>query len=107
MGARLSADAVGRAVQESRPTESFRRFAGPPREERVATSDVQNPAGRRARTLRTRGMHRDRPVSTGGRYGAAKHEEGGRVPEVEAHITGTVWKIEVAVGDSVEEGDTV
>ena len=29
------------------------------------------------------------------------------VPNVEAHITGTVWKIEVAVGDSVEEGDTV
>ena len=27
--------------------------------------------------------------------------------EVEAHITGTVWKIEVAVGDAVEEGDTV
>ncbi|HZO59122.1 MAG TPA: biotin/lipoyl-binding carrier protein [Solirubrobacterales bacterium] len=27
--------------------------------------------------------------------------------EVEAHITGTVWKIEVAVGDSVDEGDTV
>ena len=30
-----------------------------------------------------------------------------RVTNVEAHITGTVWKIEVAVGDSVEEGDTV
>jgi acetyl-CoA carboxylase biotin carboxyl carrier protein len=29
------------------------------------------------------------------------------VIDVEAHITGTVWKIEVAVGDSVEEGDTV
>jgi len=29
------------------------------------------------------------------------------VPDVEAHITGTVWKIEVAVGDTVEEGDTV
>jgi acetyl-CoA carboxylase biotin carboxyl carrier protein len=29
------------------------------------------------------------------------------LPEVEAHITGTVWKIEVEVGDSVEEGDTV
>ena len=29
------------------------------------------------------------------------------MPEVEAHITGTVWKVEVAVGDSVEEGDTV
>jgi acetyl-CoA carboxylase biotin carboxyl carrier protein len=27
--------------------------------------------------------------------------------DVEAHITGTVWKIEVAVGDRVEEGDTV
>jgi acetyl-CoA carboxylase biotin carboxyl carrier protein len=26
---------------------------------------------------------------------------------VEAHITGVVWKIEVQVGDSVEEGDTV
>jgi acetyl-CoA carboxylase biotin carboxyl carrier protein len=32
------------------------------------------------------------------------------VPEmanVEAHITGTVWKIEVSVGDHVDEGDTV
>ena len=29
------------------------------------------------------------------------------MPEVEAHITGTVWKIEVEVGDSVAEGDTV
>ena len=27
--------------------------------------------------------------------------------DVEAHITGTVWKIEVAVGDTVDEGDTV
>ena len=26
---------------------------------------------------------------------------------IEAHITGTVWKVEVAVGDRVEEGDTV
>jgi acetyl-CoA carboxylase biotin carboxyl carrier protein len=26
---------------------------------------------------------------------------------VDAHITGTVWKIEVTVGDTVEEGDTV
>jgi acetyl-CoA carboxylase biotin carboxyl carrier protein len=29
------------------------------------------------------------------------------VANIEAHITGTVWKIEVAVGDTVEEGDTV
>lgn len=27
--------------------------------------------------------------------------------EIEAHITGTVWKIQVKPGDSVEEGDTV
>jgi acetyl-CoA carboxylase biotin carboxyl carrier protein len=32
---------------------------------------------------------------------------GGGVTQVEAHITGTVWKIEVGVGDAVEEGDTV
>jgi acetyl-CoA carboxylase biotin carboxyl carrier protein len=29
------------------------------------------------------------------------------VPEVPAHITGTVWKIEVVVGDEVSDGDTV
>ena len=29
------------------------------------------------------------------------------VANVEAHITGTVWKIEVAVGDQIAEGDTV
>ena len=27
--------------------------------------------------------------------------------DVEAHITGTVWKIEVAIGEQVAEGDTV
>ena len=29
------------------------------------------------------------------------------MPDIEAHITGTVWKIEVAEGDEVQEGDTV
>jgi acetyl-CoA carboxylase biotin carboxyl carrier protein len=29
------------------------------------------------------------------------------VPEVEAHITGTVWKIECQVGQEVSEGDTL
>jgi acetyl-CoA carboxylase biotin carboxyl carrier protein len=29
------------------------------------------------------------------------------VPTVDAHITGTVWKIEVGVGDEIEEGDIV
>jgi acetyl-CoA carboxylase biotin carboxyl carrier protein len=30
-----------------------------------------------------------------------------RVANVEAHITGTVWKVECKVGDTIAEGDTV
>ena len=29
------------------------------------------------------------------------------MPDFEAHITGTVWKIECQVGDEIAEGDTV
>jgi acetyl-CoA carboxylase biotin carboxyl carrier protein len=29
------------------------------------------------------------------------------LPEVEAHITGTVWKVECELGQEVEEGDTL
>ena len=29
------------------------------------------------------------------------------MPNVEAHITGTVWKVEVEVGQEIAEGDTV
>jgi acetyl-CoA carboxylase biotin carboxyl carrier protein len=29
------------------------------------------------------------------------------LPDVEAHITGTVWKIECEVGQQIEEGDTL
>ena len=29
------------------------------------------------------------------------------MPDVEAHITGTVWKIECEVGQRINEGDTV
>jgi len=29
------------------------------------------------------------------------------LPNVEAHITGTVWKVECQVGDDVTEGDTL
>ena len=29
------------------------------------------------------------------------------MPDIEAHITGNVWKVEVAVGDEVSDGDTV
>ena len=35
------------------------------------------------------------------------HEEESQLPNVEAHITGTVWKVECKVGDAVEEGDTL
>ncbi|MET0593096.1 MAG: biotin/lipoyl-binding carrier protein [Polyangiaceae bacterium] len=41
-----------------------------------------------------------------------RRREDGRVPpamatNVQAHITGTVWKIEVKPGDSVDEGQTL
>jgi len=29
------------------------------------------------------------------------------LPDVEAHITGTVWKVECRLGQEVEEGDTL
>jgi acetyl-CoA carboxylase biotin carboxyl carrier protein len=29
------------------------------------------------------------------------------LPDVQAHITGTVWKVECKVGDAIEEGDTL
>ena len=38
---------------------------------------------------------------------ANEHRRMSALPVVEAHITGTVWKIEVDLGDSVDEGDTV
>ena len=34
-------------------------------------------------------------------------QEDGQLPNVDAHITGTVWKIECEVGQEVEEGDTL
>ena len=38
---------------------------------------------------------------------AHPHQEDWQLPNVEAHITGTVWKVECKVGDEVEEGDTL
>jgi acetyl-CoA carboxylase biotin carboxyl carrier protein len=29
------------------------------------------------------------------------------LPDVEAHITGTVWKVECQIGQTVNEGDTL
>jgi acetyl-CoA carboxylase biotin carboxyl carrier protein len=37
---------------------------------------------------------------------AHRDEEDG-LPDVEAHITGTVWKVECEIGQEVEEGDTL
>ena len=42
-----------------------------------------------------------------GRQSDHEHRKADELPDVEAHITGTVWKIEVEVGDQVDEGDTV
>ena len=50
-----------------------------------------------------------RPITAS--RGACSASTAGIVPrelaDIEAHITGTVWKIEVAVGDDVDDGDTV
>jgi acetyl-CoA carboxylase biotin carboxyl carrier protein len=37
----------------------------------------------------------------------AKPTRGIDLPDVEAHITGTVWKIECQLGQQVDEGDTL
>jgi acetyl-CoA carboxylase biotin carboxyl carrier protein len=34
-------------------------------------------------------------------------QEEANLPDVEAHITGTVWKVECEVGQEVAEGDTL
>jgi acetyl-CoA carboxylase biotin carboxyl carrier protein len=54
---------------------------------------VEDEAGRAGGALVDREDH-------AGRYLA-------RMPDVEAHITGTVWKVECQVGQSVTEGDTL
>jgi len=38
---------------------------------------------------------------------AKRTQKGANVPDVEAHITGTVWKVECEVGQTVSEGDTL
>src|SRR3954453_18383486 len=63
----------------------------------------------------TAGRKRSIRGSTGGRFHpprwlSCRRDPGPRrrrVAQIEAHITGTVWKVEVAVGDRVDEGDTV
>src|SRR6266508_6059257 len=80
-------------------------------------ADVHEGQGTRAarRLPPTRGRKRLRPaveargaVQEGGYGGAdSRGAQEEAVADVEAHITGTVWKIECEVGDEIEEGDTV
>ena len=52
--------------------------------------------------------HADVPVHGGYRAASSGPEtQEAQLPDVEAHITGTVWKIECQVGQEVEEGDTL
>jgi len=50
-------------------------------------------------------------ASEDGLYRAAtarrQQKESSAVPDVEAHITGTVWKVECQIGQQVTEGDTL
>jgi len=64
--------------------------------------------GQRTRPAAAPITNRPRPsaVHRRGYRPRAPHEED-VVPEVEAHITGTVWKIECQVGEQIAEGDTV
>jgi acetyl-CoA carboxylase biotin carboxyl carrier protein len=46
-------------------------------------------------------------VGTAGTLPHASYQEVVSLPDVEAHITGTVWKVECQVGQEVAEGDTL
>ena len=46
-------------------------------------------------------------AGTAGIVPDASYQEVVPLPDVEAHITGTVWKVECQVGQAVEEGDTL
>ena len=47
------------------------------------------------------------PRFSGSRRAAVGYGRGRMAKDIKAHITGTVWKIEVKVGDKVDEGTTV
>src|SRR6476646_1954439 len=102
-----TAVAAGGVVQESPPAASLSPVRRPPREERSrrAAMSILAAAGRPTNRRRVRNAGGNcRP----GVYIVARNtSRGRRVAHVEASITGTVWKIEVSVGDVIEEGDTV
>jgi acetyl-CoA carboxylase biotin carboxyl carrier protein len=59
----------------------------------------------RRREAETFRLRRSRPIFC--RRPGLSELLGGPLTDIEAHITGTVWKIEVSPGDTVDEGDTV
>jgi acetyl-CoA carboxylase biotin carboxyl carrier protein len=82
--------------------------AGRPAAAEQLTAEIEDEAGRPGRALSMAGsiaaehhLRRYRPRSI------RESRRSLPVADVEAHITGVVWKIEVAVGDTVSEGDTV
>ena len=64
-----------------------------PAAHRQAVGTRQGEFARRSSAPATSGLLRDGPAPWR--------------PDIEAHITGTVWKIECQIGDTVAEGDTV
>jgi acetyl-CoA carboxylase biotin carboxyl carrier protein len=106
------------ALAERALGENHARAAGPGDVRRgVGRAVVGNPHLRARKSAAKRGQ--SRPDSAGLVAGRDDDQDlaGSRrsvaraivseVTQVEAHITGTVWKIECAVGDAIEEGDTV
>jgi acetyl-CoA carboxylase biotin carboxyl carrier protein len=59
----------------------------------------------KARSTTSRSLPPDAGITLRVPQTARKKEE--QLPDVEAHITGTVWKVECQIGQEVEEGDTV
>src|SRR5258707_972421 len=100
----LSADAVDRAVQESRSTAAYRRFAGRRGRREFATSDVHHGGDRAHRSVSPAGTHRTPPLPHAGDTVAILESMKMEMP-VEAEDEGTVTKILVEEGQAVSEGD--
>ena len=83
----------------------------PDRRRGEGVAQSANRQGNPIRLIARGDYHGQRSVRRGIRLGSRllRRHAGifSRAMDIEAHITGSVWKIEVAVGDKVEDGDTV
>ena len=68
---------------------------------------VEDDAGGAGRSLVDRKEHARSLTRLSCRHPAEPLSGGRTLPDVEAHITGTVWKVECQVGQQVAEGDTL